>query len=181
MISTKAAFQIGICTLMAITTLSWADNRTENTKIPVYPSELDASAGIDSPAIKIDNLVFISGQGTGSTKNAEDIEAQIEEAFKRLSIIANAAGGALDDIVKVTVYLADLSDYSILNKVMSKYFTKPFLRVQPLECQAYLKITELKWMLLCSLKITLWSGLRKGSMRYFMYKTTIECLHFYML
>lgn len=98
----------------------------ENTTTPIFLGSADSSAGLDSPAIKSGNLVFISGQSGGSIKNPNNVEAQIEEAFKKLSMLANAAGGNLDDVVKVNVYLADLSDYSLLNKVMGRYFKKPY-------------------------------------------------------
>ncbi len=114
------------CIFFGITTASYADSNIKNIKIPIFPPSFGSSAGIDSPAIKIGNLVFISGQGTGSINHSDDIEVQIAEAFKKLEMITNEAGGNLDDIVKVTVYLADMTDYSILNKVMSQYFTKPY-------------------------------------------------------
>lgn len=122
----KTVLLIGICILLGVATFSWACIKNNNIKIPIFPASLGSSAGIDSPAIKTDNFIFISGQGTGSTKVPKDAGAQIEEAFKRLRIVANAAGGNLDDIVKITVYLADLSDYPTLNKVMSQYFKKPY-------------------------------------------------------
>lgn len=115
--------QVGICIIL-VSALSWAG--IKKTKTPIFLISLDSSAGLDSPAIKAGGFVFISGQGAGSTKNPKNLEAQIEEAFKKLSMVANAAGGDLDDIVKINVYLADLSDYPLLNKVMSRYFKKPY-------------------------------------------------------
>ncbi len=92
-----------MCLLLGISTIGWA----KDFKTPIFPASLDPSVGIDSPAIKTGNLVFISGLGTGSIKNSRNISAQIEEAFKRLRIVANAAGGNLDDIVKINVYLLE--------------------------------------------------------------------------
>jgi reactive intermediate/imine deaminase len=121
----RSFLQVGVCVLLGVSTLSWACTKNLHVKTPIFPTASD-SLGMDSPAIKIGNLVFISGQGSGSTKNTKDLEAQIEEAFKKLRNVANASGGGLDDIVKITVYLADLSDYPLLNKIMSQYFKKPY-------------------------------------------------------
>ena len=106
--------QVGVCILLGMSTLSWAGIKNNNIKTPVFPASLGSSAGVDSPAIKVGSFVFISGQGTGSTKNSKDLEGQIEEAFKKLRIVADAAGGDLDDIVKINVYLANLSDYPLI-------------------------------------------------------------------
>lgn len=76
--------------------------------------------------MKVENLIFISGQGAGSIKDNKNIESQIAEAFNKLQAVANAAGGSLEDIVKLTVYLTDLSDYSALNTVTTQYFKKPY-------------------------------------------------------
>src|SRR5437762_1933194 len=99
--------QAGVCILLGVSTLSWAGIKSNNTKTPIFVACQGSSVGVDSPARKAGNFVFISGQGAGSTKNSKDLEAQIEEAFKKLRIVANAAGGGLDDIVKINVYLAD--------------------------------------------------------------------------
>lgn len=115
------------CALIGFTAASLAKIKDEKAKIPIYPISLHSTpGGVDSPAIKTGNLVFISGQGTGSVKNKKDIKSQIEEAFKKLQIVANGSGGDLDDVVKITVYLADISDYPILNKMMSQYFKNPY-------------------------------------------------------
>ena len=53
---------------------------------------------------------------------SQNPSGETEEAFKNLRSITHAAGGDLDDIIKITVYLTDLSDYPALNKVMSQYF-----------------------------------------------------------
>jgi reactive intermediate/imine deaminase len=118
---------ISFCLVLATSTIAQAnDKNVDLQKTPVFPSSSEKSLGTDSPAIKFGNLVFISGQGTGSTKINKDTYSQIEEAFKKLRVVANAAGGTLDDIVKINVYLTDLSDYPLLNKIMEQYFKKPY-------------------------------------------------------
>lgn len=122
----KIFFQIGILNLLWISILGLAGIKNNDAKVPIFPASAGTSAGVDSPAIKAGNFVFISGQGAGSTRNSKDLGAQIEEAFKQLRSVANAAGGDLDDIVKINVYLTDLSNYPLLNKVMRQYFKKPY-------------------------------------------------------
>lgn len=122
----KTVLVLGICILFGAATFSRADIKNNNIKTPIFPASFDSSAGTDSPAIKADNFIFISGQGTGSTKVSKDADAQIEEAFKKLRSVANAAGGDLDDIVKITVYLVDVSDYPAMNKIMGQHFKKPY-------------------------------------------------------
>lgn len=116
----------GLYILLGISTIAWANSKNITMKTAIFPASFAPSAGIDSPAIQVGNLVFISGQGAGSTKIAADSYSQIEEAFKKLGAVAQAAGGSLNDIVKINVYLTDLSDYSSLNKIMEQYFKKPY-------------------------------------------------------
>ena len=57
---------------------------------------------------------------------AGDIEAQIRRVFENLSAICTAAGGSLDDIVKLTVYLTDMGNFPQVNAIMEQYFSTPF-------------------------------------------------------
>jgi len=86
--------------------------------------------GSYSQAICAGNTVYLSGQigldpATGELVS-EDILAQLEQVLKNLSVVAEAAGGSLADIVKLNVYLIDFSDFSVLNDVMKKHFELPF-------------------------------------------------------
>ncbi len=83
-----------------------------------------------SQAVKVDNHVYISGQiplvpETMKLIN-EDITDQVKQVFNNLSAVASAAGGTLQDIVKLNVYLTDLSQFETINKLMTEYFTEPF-------------------------------------------------------
>jgi reactive intermediate/imine deaminase len=118
-----SCFLIG-CFVML--TLAWASPQNKLSKMAIFPQASGFVGGTDTPAIKIEHLIFISGQGAGSTQTSKDIPGQIAEAFKRLGVVANAAGGDLTEVVKVNVYLADLADASIVNEVMSRYFKKPY-------------------------------------------------------
>ena len=86
--------------------------------------------GSYSQAIESGGTVFLSGQiplDPTSMKLVEgDLEAQLSQVFENLQNVARAAGGTLDGVVKVTVYLTDLSEYPIVNEVMQRFFSAPF-------------------------------------------------------
>jgi len=86
--------------------------------------------GSYSQAIRTGATVYLSGQiplDPVSMKVVEGpIERQIERVFENLQAVATAAGGALEDIAKLTVYLTDLGDFPRVNEVMARYFAEPF-------------------------------------------------------
>jgi reactive intermediate/imine deaminase len=86
--------------------------------------------GTYSQAVKAGNAVYISGQIPLVPETMElisnDIEQQINQTFKNLQQITRAAGGDLKDIVKLTIYLIDLGDFSKTNEIMSQFFDEPY-------------------------------------------------------
>ncbi|MCH9698492.1 MAG: RidA family protein [Gammaproteobacteria bacterium] len=86
--------------------------------------------GTYSQAVKIDNTVYLSGQipldPETMTLVDGDIEIQIRRVFDNLQAVISEANGRLDDIVKLTVYLTDLSHFPIVNQVMTDYFSEPY-------------------------------------------------------
>ena len=86
--------------------------------------------GTYSQAVKHQGLVFISGQIPLDPSSMEvvtgGIEAQIRQVFENLSAVCTAAGGSLDDIVKLGVFLTDMSDFPQVNTIMGQYFTAPY-------------------------------------------------------
>jgi reactive intermediate/imine deaminase len=86
--------------------------------------------GTYSQAIRAGNTVYLSGQipfnPASDGMMAGDIKAQIERVFDNLSAVAKAAGGSLNDAVKLTVYLTDLANFAVVNEVMRKYFEQPY-------------------------------------------------------
>ena len=86
--------------------------------------------GTYSQAVNHQGLVFVSGQIPLDPKNMEmvpgGIEPQIRQVFENLSAICTAAGGSLDAIVKLTVYLTDMGDFPQVNAIMEQYFTTPY-------------------------------------------------------
>ena len=88
------------------------------------------AVGTYSQAIRAGSLLFVSGQipldpATGDLVSGGR-EAEIRRVFDNVSAIAQAAGGSLDAIVKLTVYLTDLADFPLVNQVMAEYFQAPF-------------------------------------------------------
>ncbi len=86
--------------------------------------------GTYSQAVKSGNLVYMSGQVPLVPETMEliegDVETQIRRVFDNLQAVARAAGGDLQDLVKLNVYLIDLSNFPLINQVMSQYFTEPY-------------------------------------------------------
>ena len=86
--------------------------------------------GTYSQAVRAGDTVYLSGQIPLHPKTMEliegDIRAQAHQVFANLAAVADAAGGGLDDVVKLNVYLADIRDFPIINEVMSEYFSEPY-------------------------------------------------------
>lgn len=86
--------------------------------------------GTYSQAVRHQGLVFISGQIPLDPASMEvvagGIENQVTRVFENLSAVCKAAGGSLDDIVKLTVFLTNMSDFPQVNTIMGQYFTKPY-------------------------------------------------------
>ena len=86
--------------------------------------------GTYSQAVKVDNVVYVSGQIPLIPETMEllqgSVEEQIHQVFKNLIAIAEEAGGSLADIVKLNVFLTDLSNFPTVNQVMSEYISEPY-------------------------------------------------------
>ena len=96
----------------------------------VITSEHAPSAiGPYSQAIKVGNTVYLSGQiplDPATMEVVEGFEAQVCRVFDNLSAVAEAAGGKLQDIVKLNIFLTDLGNFATVNKVMAEYFEQPY-------------------------------------------------------
>jgi reactive intermediate/imine deaminase len=103
---------------------------TVSKKEIIATDKAPQAIGPYSQAVKVENTVYLSGQiplmpGTMELVNG-DIKAQTAQVFSNLSAVAAAAGGTLDDAVKVNISLTDLSDFVDVNEVMSRVFQQPF-------------------------------------------------------
>lgn len=95
----------------------------------IHTDDAPAAVGTYSQAVKIGNVVYISGQLGLDPKTMELKEgfvAQAEQAFDNLAAIAKAAGGTLNDTVKFNVSLTDLSDFAKLNEVFNARLSAPY-------------------------------------------------------
>lgn len=86
--------------------------------------------GTYSQAVRVGQTVYVSGQipldpATGQLVSG-DIEAEIRRVFDNLAAIAKAAGGSLQNAVRVTVFLTDLGHFAKVNEVMAQYFPQPW-------------------------------------------------------
>ncbi|MBV1950878.1 MAG: RidA family protein [Cycloclasticus sp.] len=83
-----------------------------------------------SQAIKVAETVYLSGQIPLIANTMEliggGVKEQAEQVFENLKAVAEASGGALSDIVKLTIYLTDMGDFPIVNAVMADYFSLPY-------------------------------------------------------
>lgn len=86
--------------------------------------------GTYSQAVRAGNTVYLSGQipldPATMTLVEEDIRAQIHQVFRNLRAVAEAAGGSFADVVKLNVFLTDLSHFATVNEVMAEYFREPY-------------------------------------------------------
>jgi reactive intermediate/imine deaminase len=85
--------------------------------------------GTYSQAVKVNDTVYLSGQiglDPGTMQMVEGIEQQVHRVFKNLAAVAAAAGGSLADVVKLNVFLTDLSNFALVNTIMAEYFTTPY-------------------------------------------------------
>lgn len=89
-----------------------------------------AAIGTYSQAVKVGNTVWLSGQIPLDPATMQlvtgDIEAEISRVFENLKAVAAAAGGTLDDAVKVNVFLTDLAHFAKVNEIMATYFRQPY-------------------------------------------------------
>lgn len=100
------------------------------TRQIIHTDQAPAAIGPYSQAVRAGNTVYFSGQipldpATGNIVEG-DIEAQARRAFDNLKAVAEAAGGSLDHIVRLGLYLTDLGEFAKVNAVMQDYFTAPF-------------------------------------------------------
>lgn len=99
-------------------------------KTPVASDNAPSAIGTYSQAIRSGDLLFMSGQIPLVPATMEivdgDFEARARQVFDNLRAVADAAGGNLDQIVKLTIYLTDLNNFATVNSVMEEYFTQPY-------------------------------------------------------
>jgi len=100
------------------------------SKQAIHTAAAPAAIGTYSQAIQVGNLVFLSGQIPLDPESMDivggDFEARARRVFDNLGAVASAAGGSLDHVVKLTIFLTDLENFATVNSVMEQYFQQPF-------------------------------------------------------
>ena len=112
-----------ILAVVAIVCLgTYAEAQTSKPKVV----QTGTPNGIFSPAIVVGDLVFTSGQIGLDPKTGQfpegGMEAQLEQVFRNLTAVLEASGSSIDHVVKATVFLADMNDYSKMNELYRKKF-----------------------------------------------------------
>ena len=96
----------------------------------IHSSEAPQAIGPYSQAVKVNDTVWLSGQIPLDPATMElvpgDAAAQAEQVFRNLAAVARAAGGDLNQFVKVNIYLTDLADFSAVNAVMARHCSEPY-------------------------------------------------------
>lgn len=96
--------------------------------------------GTYSQAVKVDNTVYISGQIPLVPETMEVVEGDfathVRRVFQNISAITEAAGGNINDCVKLNIFLTDLNNFATVNEVMAEFFTQPYPARAALEISA---------------------------------------------
>lgn len=96
----------------------------------IHSDRAPAAIGPYSQAVRAGGLVFLSGQIPLDPATMEmvsdDVAGQARQVFANLTAVAEAAGGSLDRVAKLTVYLTDLRDFQTVNDVMAEFFSEPY-------------------------------------------------------
>ena len=96
----------------------------------IKTDQAPAAIGTYSQAVKVGETVYLSGQIPLVPETLElisgNVEAQVRQVFENLRAVAHAANGSLADVVKLNVFLVDLTHYPLVNQVMAEYFDAPY-------------------------------------------------------
>ena len=98
-------------------------------KTTISTPNAPAAIGPYSQAVRSGGTVYLSGQiplDPASGQLVDGFEAQVRRAFDNLQAVAQAAGGSLDHVVRLTLYLIDIGQFAVVNEIMQQYFRAPF-------------------------------------------------------
>jgi len=101
-----------------------------NNKAVIHTTKAPAAIGTYSQAIKVNGTVYLSGQIPLDPETMALVDggfaAQTEQVFRNLAAVCEAAGGSLQDMVKVNIYLTDLANFATVNEIMARHFQQPY-------------------------------------------------------
>jgi len=119
------------------------------SKTIIATDKAPQAIGTYSQAVKAGNTVYISGQIPLLPQTMElvegDMRANIKQVFENLQAICKEAGGSLADIVKLNIFLTDLSNFGLVNEVMATYFSQPYPARAAVGVASLPKMLVLRW------------------------------------
>jgi len=99
-------------------------------KTIISTDQAPSAIGTYSQAVKVNNTVYLSGQIPLIPETMEvisdDFAEQAQQVFKNIVAVCEAAGGSINDMVKVNIFMTDLSNFAKVNEIMSQYFVEPY-------------------------------------------------------
>ncbi len=126
----RASIADSLFRLLAVAGGTTNEDRIMSNHSVISTDKAPQAIGTYSQAIKAGSTVYLSGQIPLVPATMEmvdgDMEAQIEQVFSNLTAVCEAAGGSLQDIVKLNIFLTDLSHFALVNEVMARHFTQPY-------------------------------------------------------
>jgi reactive intermediate/imine deaminase len=100
------------------------------SKSIIQTDKAPKAIGTYSQAVKAGTTVYLSGQiplvPETMEINSQDFAEQAVQVFENLTAVCEAAGGTINDLVKVNIYLIDLSNFATVNEIMAKYMSQPY-------------------------------------------------------
>ena len=100
------------------------------TKQIIHTKHAPKAIGPYSQAVKVGNVVYLSGQIPLVPETmvlvGEDFDTQVRQVFNNVKAVCEAAGGSLADLVKLTIFLTDLSKFTSVNEIMAEFLLKPY-------------------------------------------------------
>ena len=112
----------------------------------VKTTKAPQAIGPYSQAVKAGDTVYLAGQipliPETMTLESGDMRAQIQRVFENLGAVAKASGGSLQDVVKLNVFLIDLTYFPLVNEVMAQYFREPYPARAAVEMDAILVLVK---------------------------------------
>ncbi len=118
------------------------------SKSIIQTDKAPAAIGTYSQAVKAGNSVYLSGQiplvPETMTMVSDDFTEQAHQVFKNLVAVCEAAGGQINDMVKVNIFLTDLGQFTTVNETMSQYFIQPYPARAAIEVSALPKGAQIE-------------------------------------
>ncbi len=100
------------------------------TRLPIKTDDAPAALGPYSQAVRHGNTVYLSGQIALDPATMKVVPGGVSEqahrVFQNLRAVCKAAGGSLDEVVKVTIFMTDLGNFATVNQIMAEYFSEPY-------------------------------------------------------